>query len=167
MSIMTPRARSETIRLVRSSCSAIARRSCMSTWIETRRQSPILSIGISPMQGQTSCRAGRSVDDRFSEPTERQGESVGHRRLGDDAELEPEMDDGLRDLRPNAADDAVGPHQAGGRHGLDQVLRHQCVDGRHTGDVDDGDLGARGDDLFEQAFHDDLGARAVERADQR
>src|SRR5271165_2264936 len=61
-----------------------------------------------------------SVDDRFPELTERQGESVGHRRLRNDAELEPEMDDGLRNLRPDAADDAVGPHQAGGCHGLDQ-----------------------------------------------
>ena len=44
-----------------------------------------------------------------------------------------------RDLRPDAADDAVGAHQARRRHGLDQVLRHQRVDGRHAGDVDDGD----------------------------
>ena len=47
MSIITPRARSATMRWVRSSCSAIASRSCMSTWIETSRQSPILRIGIS------------------------------------------------------------------------------------------------------------------------
>ena len=37
----------------------------------------------------------------------------------------------------------------------------------HAGDVDDRDLGAGGDDLFEQALHHDLRARAVERADQR
>src|ERR1700730_1173852 len=47
------------------------------------------------------------------------------------------------------------------------MLRYQCVDRRDTGDVDDGDLGTRGDDLFEQAFHDGLGARAVEGPDQR
>jgi hypothetical protein len=67
------------------------------------------------------------------------------------------VDDGLRDLRPDAADDAVGAHQADGRHGLEQVLRHQRVDGRHAGDVDDGDLGARLDDALQQRFHDQLG----------
>src|SRR5271155_322336 len=117
--------------------------------------------------GSNLLPTGPSVDDRFPKLAERQGESVGHRRLGNDAKFEPEMDDGLRDLRPNAADDAIGPHQARGRDGLDQVLRHQCVDRWHPGNVDDRDLGARGDDLFEQVFHDGLGARAVERADQR
>jgi hypothetical protein len=80
-----------------------------------------------------------TVDDRLPELTERERERVGHRRLGDDTELEPEMDDSLRDLRADAADNAIGPHQASGRHGLDQVLRYQSVDRRHTGDVDDGD----------------------------
>ena len=37
MSISTPRAPVSLIRSVRSSCSAITRRSCMSTWIVTSR----------------------------------------------------------------------------------------------------------------------------------
>ena len=77
------------------------------------------------------------------------------------------MHDGLGDLRADAADDAVGAHQARRRHGFDQVLRHQGIDRRHPGDVDDRDLGARGDDLLQQALHDGLGASAVERPDQR
>ena len=69
--------------------------------------------------------------------------------------------------RADPADDAVGAHQPRRRNGLDQVLRHQRIDGRHAGDVDDRDLGAGLDDLLEQALHHDLRARAVERADQR
>ena len=57
-------------------------------------------------------------------------------------ELDAEVDDGLRDLRADAADDAVGAHQARRGDRLQQVLRHQRVDGRHAGDVDDGDLRA-------------------------
>ena len=60
MSIITPRARLATMRTVRSSCSASARRSCISTWIDTNRQSPICRIGISPMPAtRRSDAAGR------------------------------------------------------------------------------------------------------------
>ena len=69
--------------------------------------------------------------------------------------------------RADAAQDAVGAHQPRGRNRLDQVLGHQRIDGRHPGDVDNRDLGARSHDLFQQALHDDLCALAVERADQR
>ncbi len=79
----------------------------------------------------------------------------------------PEMHDGLGDLRADAADDAIGTHQPGRRNGLDQVLRDQRVDRRHAGNVDDGDLRFRADDPLQQIFHHDLGARAVQRADQR
>jgi hypothetical protein len=66
-----------------------------------------------------------------------------------------------------SADDAVGAHQARGRDGLHEVLRDERVDGRHAGDVDDGDRGARVDDLLQDVFHHHLGARRVQRADQR
>ncbi len=82
-------------------------------------------------------------------------------------ELDPEMDDGLRDLGPDTADDAIGAHEPRRRHGLEQMLRHQRVDGRHAGDVDDRDLRARGDDRLQEIFHYDLRAIAIERPDQR
>ena len=50
---------------------------------------------------------------------------------------------------------------------LMQVLRGQRVDRRHARDVEDRDLRAGLDDALEQALHDHLGARAVERADHR
>ena len=77
------------------------------------------------------------------------------------------MDDGLGDLGPNAADDAIRAHQPRSRNRLDQMLRHQRIDGWHPGNVDDRDLGARGDDPFKQILHDGLGAHTVEGADQR
>ena len=46
MSISTPRAPVSAILVVRSSWRAITRRSCMSTWIVTSRNSPIRRIGM-------------------------------------------------------------------------------------------------------------------------
>jgi hypothetical protein len=77
------------------------------------------------------------------------------------------VDDGLRDLRPDAADDAFRAHQADGADGLEQVLRHQRVDGGHAGDVDDGQGGAGVDDALQQRLHHHLGAARVQRADHR
>ena len=65
-------------------------------------------------------------------------------------QVDAEMDDRLRDLRPDAADDAVRAHQPGGRDRLQQMLRDQRVHGRHAGDVDDRDLGAGLDDPLQQ-----------------
>ena len=59
------------------------------------------------------------------------------------AEIDAEVDDRLRDLRPDAADDAVGAHQPRRRDRLQQVLRDQRVDRRHAGDVDDRDRARR------------------------
>ncbi len=53
------------------------------------------------------------------------------------AQVDAEVHDGLRDLRPDAADDAVGAHQPRRRDRLEQVLGDQRVDGGHAGDVDD------------------------------
>ena len=58
------------------------------------------------------------------------------------AEVHAQVDDRLRDLRADAADDAVGPHQPGGRDRLQQVLGDQRVHRRHAGDVDDRDARA-------------------------
>ena len=50
---------------------------------------------------------------------QRHGEGVRHRRLGGDVlEVHAQMDDGLRDLRADPADDAIGAHQPGGGHRL-------------------------------------------------
>jgi hypothetical protein len=74
--------------------------------------------------------------------------------------------DGLRDLRADAADDALGAHEARRRDSLQEMLGNQRVHGGHAGDVDDRDARAGVDDPLEQGLHHDLRARAVERADQ-
>jgi hypothetical protein len=98
----------------------------------------------------------------------RERERVGERRLGGDvAELDAERHDRLRDLRPDAGDRALGPEQAGGADGLEQVLRDLGVHGRHAGDVDHRVVGARRHERVEELLHDQLSARRVERADER
>ena len=122
------------------------------------------SIGLAPRSPARARRARRSSCRPRAAPARRRRPGSPWRRRPSST---PEVDDGLRDLRPDAADDAVGAHQPGGRDRLDQMLRHQRVDGRHAGDVDDGDLGAGVDDALQQVLHHHLRARAVERADQR
>jgi hypothetical protein len=70
------------------------------------------------------------------------------------------MHNRLGDLRANAADNAVGTHQPSSRYRFDQMLRDQSIDGWNAGDIDDGDLSARFDNVIEQVFHDGLGAFA-------
>ncbi len=77
------------------------------------------------------------------------------------------MDDGLCDLRTDAADNAIGTHQSGSRYSFDQMLRHKCVDRRDTRDVYDGDLSSRLHDVVKQVLHHQLSALTIERADQR
>ncbi len=77
------------------------------------------------------------------------------------------MHDGLRDLRSDAADDAVRTHEARCRYGLEKMLRGQRVDGRDAGDIDDRYLRAFIDNVLQQVFHDHLRALAVERANDR
>lgn len=77
------------------------------------------------------------------------------------------MDDRLGDLGPDAAYDAIRAHQPCSRNRLDEILRHQRIDGRDPGNVDDRELGTRGNDPFEHVLHDSLGAGTVESADQR
>jgi hypothetical protein len=77
------------------------------------------------------------------------------------------MNNRLSDLRTNAADDAVGAHQAGGRHGLEEMLRHQRIDSGYARNIDDGNFGAGFHNPLQQILHHHLCARAVERANQR
>src|SRR5262249_30402367 len=96
-----------------------------------------------------------------------QRESVCHGCLRNNIKLQPKMYDGLRDLRPDATDNAIGTHQSGSRYGLDQVLGHHCVDRWHPGDIDDGDLSSGLHDVVEQVLHHLLSTLAVKGADQR
>ena len=122
------------------------------------------SIWTRVLQRRRARSAPRHLETRA---LERDGERVGQGRLRHHAaQLDAQMHDGLRDLRADAADDAVGAHQPGRRHGLEEMLGHQGVDGGYAGDVDDGDAAPGLDDALEQALHHDLRARAVERADE-
>src|SRR5258706_1171511 len=47
------------------------------------------------------------------------------------------------------------------------MLGDQRIDGRYSGDVDDGDQRLGVDNFLQQVLHDDLSSRAVEHADQR
>src|SRR3954447_16486253 len=167
MSISTPRAPVSAIRWARSSCSAIAIRSCMSTWMLTSSRWPSLRTG---MRLSTACllQPVAPAGDLVARTIERDHDGVGQAGLGRDVlQVQPEVHDRLRDLRPDAGDDAVGAHQAGGGDGLEQVLGDERVDRRDAGDVDDRQRRVRLDDLLEQALHHDLRARGVQRADQR
>src|SRR5690242_19798133 len=167
MSISTPRARCWTICWVSSSWSPMTSLSCISTWMVTSRNSPILRMGIRSAGGLPS-RTGSRARHGGADAPEGQDQRVGEGRLGRDAaEVDAQVDDGLGDLGTDPADDALRPHQAGRRHRLQEVLGHQRVDRRHPGDVDDRDRGARVHDALEQALHHHLGPVAVERADER
>src|SRR5688572_12932345 len=163
MSMRTPVAPLLRIWVMRSSCRVMASRSCMSTWMVMSRSRPILRIGIRSIRAS----GGGSGGDGQAVPLEGEGERVLQVGLGDDlAQLDPEVHDGLRDLGPDAADDAVRAHEPRRGDRLQQVLRDQGVHGGHAGDVDDGDGGAVVHDGLQQVLHHHLGARAVEGADE-
>ena len=95
-------------------------------------------------------------------------ECIRQRGLGGDfRQIHAEMNDGLRNLRADAADQAIRAHQARRGHGLQQVLGYQRVHHRHAGDVDDGVVRPRLDDGVQQILHHHLRARAVQRSDER
>ncbi|PAV70342.1 hypothetical protein WR25_02883 [Diploscapter pachys] len=99
---------------------------------------------------------------------ERELQGIGEVGLGGQgAQVQPQMHDGLRDLRAHAADDAVGAHQTDGGDGLEQMLGDQGIDSRHTSDVDDGDFRTGVDDTLQQRLHHGLASLRIERADQR
>lgn len=82
-------------------------------------------------------------------------------------QVDAEMDNSLRNLRANSADDAVSVHEACRSNRFQQVLGHQRIHRRHAGNVDNCNQGSRFNDLLLQAFHDHLRACAIERPDQR
>src|ERR1700694_5626474 len=84
ISISTPRADTLEIMEVRSSCKVIARRSCMSTWMVTRRKFPTLRIGIRSM---SFLAGGIHLHGLYAQahPPQGQAEGVGERGLGDHA----------------------------------------------------------------------------------
>src|SRR5690606_760615 len=167
MSISTPFARVCTIFCVRSSSSAIASRSCMSTCIVMSNASPIFRIGIRSMSRDSARRRGGDVDDRTTHALQRDRKGIGKARFRYDVEIDAQVHHRLRDLRADPAHDAIRSHQTRGGDGLEQVLRHEGIDGGHSSDVDDRDFGAVVDDALQQALHDDLRTRTVERSDER
>src|SRR3954453_3467095 len=52
------------------------------------------------------------------------------------AEIDPEVDERLGDLRRQPGDDRAGAHEAGRLDRLDQMVGDRDVDGRDAGDVD-------------------------------
>ena len=146
MSISTPlRARrGDPRRSGRPAASSRAGRACRPGCV-TRRQSPILRIGMRSMPGLTGPRrAVRRPARSFRSAMAKASASVA--LVITSCRSTPRCTIGLRDLRPDAADDALGAHQPRGGDGLEQVLRDQRVDRRHAGDVDDRDAGAGLDD---------------------
>src|SRR4051812_41361656 len=98
----------------------MARRSCMSTWMVTRRDLPMRRIGMRStlvallpvlLRLFLLLRPLLLLHARDGPAGALQGEGEGIRQCrlgGDGAEVHAEVHDGLRDLRPDAADDAVG-----------------------------------------------------------
>src|SRR3569833_2068278 len=165
MSISTPLARSLTMRAVRSSCSVIASRSCISTWMVTSSRLPILNM---KMRSIRSSLISIRMRNRRARALQGNDESIRQSRLGDDIlKVDSQIHEGLRNLRTNAADDAVRAHQARGSNGFQQMLRHQRIDRRHAGDIDDRNHCSGFDYFLQQTFHHHLRACAIERADQR
>src|SRR3989344_2580354 len=112
ISISTPRADVLLMRSDRSSCSVSASWSCMSTWMVTSRKPPICSIG---MRSMGSVR----LVDGESQPGQGQFQGISQVGLGHHAlQVQPQVHDGLGNLWANAADDAVGSHQANRGDGL-------------------------------------------------
>ena len=52
---------------------------------------------------------------------------------GCDSQVETKLNDGLRNLRPDAADDAVGAHQAGSGNSPHEMLGNERINRRHAG----------------------------------
>ena len=50
----------------------------------------------------------RAIDGNLADTAQRHLERISHRRFGNNVKVETEVDDGLRNLRPDAADDAFG-----------------------------------------------------------
>src|SRR5579862_2782022 len=95
-----------------------------SIWMEIRRHCPIRKMG---MCSDTADGVSGAL----------QGEQECIRQAcfgGDPLQIDAEMHDRLRDLGPDAADDAVRTHQAQCRHGLQKMLRDERIDRRYPRD---------------------------------
>ena len=77
------------------------------------------------------------------------------------------MDDGLRNLRPDSAQNALRAHQSSRGNRFQQVLRDQRIYSRHAGNIDNCKPRVGVHDRLQKRLHDHLGAGAVQRADQR
>jgi hypothetical protein len=77
--------------------------------------------------GRTSDGLRGGATDGLLSALQRQRESIRHRGLRYDIELQPQMNDGLGDLRADAADDTIGAHQSGSRYSFDEVLSYEGV----------------------------------------
>ena len=98
----------------------------------------------------------------------RDAEGVGKIGLRDNvSELYAQMDDRLSDLRPYAADDALGSHQASGRNRLQEMLCRKRVHRGHPGEVEKRELRTRLNDSLEKTLHDRLRSARIQRADDR
>src|SRR4249920_3546821 len=98
----------------------------MSTWIDTRRYSPIFRIGMRSIRVRARSGLARDPRDAEAQARERDPERAGQRRLGDHvAESDAQVDDRLGDLRANTADDAVRAHQPRGGDRLQEMLGDQ------------------------------------------
>src|SRR4051794_2713284 len=96
----------------------------------TRRKSRIRRIGIRSTASGPRVWAVRLHHGQV-QTLERDGERVGERRLRRHSlEIDTEVYDRLRDLRTNAADDALGTHEARRSDRLQEMLRGERVDGR-------------------------------------
>ena len=135
MSIRTPRAWSETIRF--GEVVLQPHREAVVHVDLNRDQQQIAHLQDRDPLGLGHRSRPITVDDRSAAPSSATAIASAIVALVVTSEGQPEMDDRLRDLRTDAADDAVGAHQTGGRDGLEQVLGDERVDGRHAGDVDD------------------------------
>src|SRR5580698_10572278 len=146
LSISTPAEPQSEMRCATSSCNCMASLSCMSTWMVISRNGPMRRIGILsisavlPHRGhRPSVSTARGRRDTYYGPAalvQCQCERVRQLRLGDHVfQIDAEMNDGLRDLRPDAADDAFGAHKTRRRDGLQEMLCHQRIYGGNAGDV--------------------------------
>src|SRR2546430_2665776 len=103
----------------------------------TSRSRPIRIIGTWSRIGADPLQRQRRADHAQRE-LERLAQAAA---AAQGAQVDAEVHDRLRGLRPYPAQDARRTHQACRLDGLQQVLRHVRVDRRYPADVEDRDLG--------------------------
>src|SRR5437588_6329432 len=132
--------------------SAVTARSICSTVVSSRLPCSATSrFGPIRMMGTSSGIDGRPVDPGHQAQRELQRVAEGV-AAAQRAQVDPEVDDRLRGLRPYPAEHARGAHQPGGLDGLQQVLGDVGVDRRYAADVEDDHLGLLLGDALQQAL---------------